>query len=181
VTTPTQPIDIEELARLADVSLASWEHSLSGGSWYTVGTLQAAIEDDEDGAYIAAASPQTVLLLLQELRELRAAIPSTTCHDCGAECVDLSANRVLELFGSSEPYVARGRQCVSCQTQWFGADAEIAASEAQYRLAGRALRKAESEVAELRAVKAKVHELVGADIDGSNKVGAIFEIERLTR
>jgi len=78
-------------------------------------------------------------------------LTAEACPDCGAECLPIKVNRVLELFGSSAPYVAAGRQCVSCGMQLFGADADSAASEAQYKLCCRALRRTEAEVERLKA------------------------------
>jgi len=72
VTTPTSParVDIEELTALAKAAFESWAHNENG--WYAKETLQSALDDGDDAAFIAAANPSVVLALLQEIRESRA-------------------------------------------------------------------------------------------------------------
>lgn len=171
-TTPQPQVDIEELEALAKACPDDSAQGYCCSCGYTVGDCRCGPRYQ----LRYATKKHAVLALIAEVRALR---PSTACHDCGAECKPFSANRVLELFGFAEPYIARGMQCVSCQVQWFGAEAESAQSEAQYKLAGRAMRKAQAEADELRAVKLRVHELTKCH--GCEWEEAMFEIERITR
>lgn len=60
-------MDTDELERLANASLATWESDTD--RWFDLDTCQG-FGDPEDAAYVAAASPETVLALIARVREL---------------------------------------------------------------------------------------------------------------
>lgn len=75
----TGPIDLDDLQAIAELSLTSWA-PLSVGEWYTRdGLLNGSYSFDvPDSDFIEAVSPETVLMLIAELREAQALIDEST-------------------------------------------------------------------------------------------------------
>jgi hypothetical protein len=71
----TEPIDLDDLQALAELSRTSWEPNPEG-EWFTRdGLLNGNYSFDvPDSDYIEAVLPATVLALVAELKESRAAI-----------------------------------------------------------------------------------------------------------
>lgn len=53
---------------------AKAEAAATAGTWYTAGTIWLLKNSGPDGAFIEAASPKTIIALLDEIEALRAAI-----------------------------------------------------------------------------------------------------------
>ncbi|QTJ65002.1 hypothetical protein HYG77_04900 [Rhodococcus sp. ZPP] len=75
----TEPIDLEDLQALAELSRVSWEPQPqwshhSGKNWYTRDDLRELGHDVADADYLVALRPHAVLALIAELRDATEAI-----------------------------------------------------------------------------------------------------------
>ena len=73
----TDVIDHAEFRELAEAAKASWEGTVEdgGGSWFSASVLCEGGHrlDDEDAAFVAAASPDVIIALLDEVVQAREA------------------------------------------------------------------------------------------------------------
>ncbi len=72
----TDVVDEAKLRELAEASQATWEGTVEDGGhhWFTANSLtDTGMRDDEDAAFIAAASPAVIIELLDNLSSARQA------------------------------------------------------------------------------------------------------------